>query len=78
MDAGKDDQAGSEKDAWQTTSDRDSNDQTGKQQASGNRPELWKQTVGGSSKRRQGLDTDARVIYVGTFSKVVLPALRLG
>jgi GntR family transcriptional regulator/MocR family aminotransferase len=26
----------------------------------------------------QGLDTDARVIYVGTFSKVTLPALRLG
>lgn len=26
----------------------------------------------------QGLDNDARVIYVGTFSKVVFPALRLG
>jgi len=26
----------------------------------------------------QGLDTDARVIYIGTFSKVVFPALRLG
>src|SRR6202522_3931475 len=26
----------------------------------------------------QGLDTDARGIYVGTFSKVIFPALRLG
>jgi GntR family transcriptional regulator/MocR family aminotransferase len=26
----------------------------------------------------QGLDTDARVIYIGTFSKVMFPALRLG
>ncbi|MDE2280381.1 MAG: PLP-dependent aminotransferase family protein, partial [Xanthomonadaceae bacterium] len=26
----------------------------------------------------QGLDADARVIYVGTFSKVMFPALRLG
>jgi len=26
----------------------------------------------------QGLDTDARVIYLGTFSKVMFPALRLG
>jgi GntR family transcriptional regulator/MocR family aminotransferase len=26
----------------------------------------------------QGLDRDARVVYVGTFSKVVFPALRLG
>ncbi len=26
----------------------------------------------------QGLDTDARVIYVGTFSKVMFPALRMG
>ena len=26
----------------------------------------------------QGLDTSARVIYVGTFSKVMFPALRLG
>lgn len=26
----------------------------------------------------QGLDTDARVIYVGTFSKVIFPALPLG
>lgn len=26
----------------------------------------------------QGLDTDARVIYIGTFSKVMFPALRVG
>src|SRR5581483_3174961 len=26
----------------------------------------------------QGLDSDARVIYIGTFSKVMFPALRLG
>src|SRR2546425_2083093 len=26
----------------------------------------------------QGLDTDERVIYIGTFSKVMFPALRLG
>ena len=26
----------------------------------------------------QGLDRDARVIYIGTFSKVLFPALRLG
>jgi GntR family transcriptional regulator / MocR family aminotransferase len=26
----------------------------------------------------QGLDTDARVIYIGTFSKVMFPAMRLG
>ena len=26
----------------------------------------------------EGLDTDARVIYIGTFSKVMFPALRLG
>ncbi len=26
----------------------------------------------------QGLDTDARVIYIGTFNKVVFPSLRLG
>jgi len=26
----------------------------------------------------QGLDTDARVIYIGTFSKVMFPSLRLG
>src|SRR6202000_440943 len=26
----------------------------------------------------QGLDRDARVIYIGTFSKVMFPALRLG
>ncbi|HVB54820.1 MAG TPA: PLP-dependent aminotransferase family protein, partial [Candidatus Acidoferrales bacterium] len=26
----------------------------------------------------QGLDSEARVIYIGTFSKVLFPALRLG
>ncbi|TPG50957.1 PLP-dependent aminotransferase family protein [Rhodanobacter glycinis] len=33
---------------------------------------------GGPIASLQGLDADGRVIYVGTFSKVVFPALRLG
>ena len=30
------------------------------------------------SRRLQGLDPNARVIYIGTFSKVLFPSLRLG
>jgi GntR family transcriptional regulator/MocR family aminotransferase len=33
---------------------------------------------GGSLAALQGLDNDGRVIYLGTFSKVLFPALRLG
>lgn len=33
---------------------------------------------GGSLAALQGLDDDGRVVYLGTFSKVLFPALRLG
>lgn len=29
-------------------------------------------------KRRHGLDTEGRVVYIGTFSRTVFPALRIG